>query len=133
MKGIKGYWRRPRRKLGKALKKLTLLLRVQPEAHYKPRFDYNGVIARAFDQNAAQADFARNLEKEIAFHIEKASSGSSASDSGPFARIPTPELAQARNPLKSAGFRVESDHFRIAKQLTRCRTPMQRIIEIILA
>ncbi|HEV7337475.1 MAG TPA: hypothetical protein VGO06_16010 [Bosea sp. (in: a-proteobacteria)] len=81
IKGIKGYWRRPKRKLGKVLKKLTLLLRVQPEARYKPRFDYNGVIDKAFSQNAAQTDFARNLEKEIAFRIEKASSGSSTSKS----------------------------------------------------
>lgn len=55
--GIKGYWRRPKRKLSKILGKLTLLLRVQPETRYKHRFDYNGVIARSFRQNAAQADF----------------------------------------------------------------------------
>lgn len=70
--GIKGYFRRPRRPLGKIVGKLTLRLREQPTAHYKPRFDFPGVIAHTFRANPASADFARNLEKEIAFRIERA-------------------------------------------------------------
>lgn len=69
---MKGYFRRPRRRLGQLLGKLTLLLRVQPTAHYKPRFDFPSVIGRPFCANVVNADFARNLEKEIAFRIERA-------------------------------------------------------------
>lgn len=86
--GVKGYFRRPRRRLGKLLGKLMLLLRAQPEAHYRPRFDFPGAVASSFRENAASADFARNLEKEIAYRLEKSAAGR-ATGTSPSFRCPS--------------------------------------------
>jgi hypothetical protein len=63
--GVKGYWRRARRKGARVIGKLTRLLTIQPSARYKPRLPYNAVVESAARRDIVQRTFARELQRQI--------------------------------------------------------------------
>lgn len=62
----KGYWRRPQRRGGENMGRLTLLLRVDDVAMYRPLLPYNAAVTAAGGR--MQVDFAR----EVQFQLERA-------------------------------------------------------------
>jgi hypothetical protein len=76
----KPLWRHPQERGGK----IVPLALFKDEAQYKPRFDYNGIIERAYDIRASREYFALALEREVKFQISNS------------AQTMTPKQAQVR-------------------------------------